>query len=85
MSQETSQSPTTRTSAADNIRELTEASKQLIDAGKQMSDSLSELSNRVEHARDVGKSIATSPWLFVGMAVAVGTGLIVFGGRSSGV
>lgn len=59
-------------SASDNLRELSEASKQLLEAGKQMTDNLSELSGRVEHAKNVGSQMLKSPWLVAGGAVAAG-------------
>ncbi len=59
-------------SATENIRELTEASKQLFEAGKQMTDNLTELSQRVEHATNVGSQVLKSPWLLAGGAVAAG-------------
>jgi len=59
-------------SVADNIRELTESSKQLLEAGKQMKDNLSELSERVEHASEVSTRVIKSPWLIAGAAVAAG-------------
>jgi ElaB/YqjD/DUF883 family membrane-anchored ribosome-binding protein len=70
-------------STAENIRELTDASKQLLEAGKQMTENLSELSDRVEQAKDRAGQIFTSPWLLVGIAVAVGTGLIIAARRRS--
>ena len=68
----------THRSAAENIRQLTDASKQLFEAGKQMTESLSELSRRVEHASDVGYRVLTSPLLFAGAAVAAGVMVLVF-------
>lgn len=59
-------------SAADNVRELTDASKQLLEAGKQMTDNLSELSERVEHAKNAGSDLLKSPWLVVTGAIAAG-------------
>lgn len=59
-------------SATDNLRELTEASKQLLEAGKQMTENLTELSGRVEHAKNVGSQVLKSPWLVAGGAVAAG-------------
>jgi hypothetical protein len=68
-------------STADNIRELTQASKQLFEAGKQLTDNLSELSERVEHASEMGSNILTSPWLVAGAAIAAGVLLVVFARR----
>jgi hypothetical protein len=70
-------------SAADNIRELTDASKQLFEAGKQMTENLNELSGRVEHATNVASRIATSPWLLAGGAIAVGLLFILSSRKSS--
>jgi len=63
-------------SATDNIRELSEASKQLFEAGKQLTDNLAELSDRVEHASEVGSNLLKSPWLIVGGSVLAGLLLI---------
>jgi hypothetical protein len=65
-------------SMADNIRELTESSKQLLDAGKQLADNLSELSQRVEHASDVSARVLKSPWVIAGAAIAAGTLILAF-------
>lgn len=59
-------------SVADNIRDLTESSKQLLEAGKQMTDNLSELSQRVEHASEVSSRVVKSPWMVAGAAIAAG-------------
>lgn len=69
-------------SAADNIRELTAASKQLLQAGKQMTDNLSELSERVEHASTMGAQILKSPWLIVAGALIAGTVMLVVARKS---
>jgi hypothetical protein len=66
-------------SASDNVRELTEASKQLIQAGKQMSDNLSELSDRMEHAKNVTSQVLKSPWLLAGGAMALGALMLMTG------
>ena len=63
---------TEQRSVAENIRELTDASKQLFEAGRQMTENLSELSERVERAKTIGSRVATSPWLLAGGAIAVG-------------
>ncbi len=65
-------------SAADNIRDLTAASKQLLEAGKQMTDNLGELSQRVEHASEIGSQVIKSPWLIVAGAIAAGALLLIF-------
>lgn len=59
-------------SAADNIKELTQASKDLMQAGKQITDNLSELSNRAEHAAHLGEQIARNPWFLSVAAIAGG-------------
>lgn len=69
-------------SVADNIKQVTEASKQLLAAGKQMTENLSELSERVENATNLGSQIAKSPWFLVGGAIAAGLLLIVFSNKS---
>ena len=65
-------------STTDNIRELTDASKQLFEAGKQMTESLSDISNRVEHASDVGSQVLRSPWLLAGSAFLAGLLVLAF-------
>jgi hypothetical protein len=59
-------------SASENIRELTEASKQLLAAGKQLTDNLTELSEHVEHAKNVSAEVLRSPWLIAMGAIAAG-------------
>jgi acyl-[acyl carrier protein]--UDP-N-acetylglucosamine O-acyltransferase len=68
-------------SAAEHIRQLTEASKQLFDAGKQITESLSQLTRRAEHASDVGSQVLTSPWLIAAGAVIAGTAVILLSKR----
>lgn len=77
----TATDPTQHRSATENIREFTEASKQLLEAGKQMTDNLSELSERVEHATDVGSKVLKSPWLLVGGAIAAGALMLLISRR----
>lgn len=62
-------------STADNIKELTEASKDLLHAGQQITENLNELSNRAEYATHVGEQIARNPW-FLSIA-AIGAGILV--------
>jgi hypothetical protein len=64
--------PAQNQSAADNIRELTDASKQLLEAGQRMTENLSELSHRLEHAKNVSSEMLRSPWLIAGAAFAAG-------------
>lgn len=70
-------------SATDNIRDITEASKQLFEAGKQMTDNLAELSRRVDHATNIGSEVLKSPWLIAGGAVAAGALILLFSRKSS--
>jgi len=63
-------------STADNIRQLTDASRQLFHAGEQITENLSALSDRVEHASNVGSQILRSPWLVAGGAIVAGTLMI---------
>lgn len=70
-------------STVDNIRELTQASQQLMEAGKQVKDNLTELSARAERSAELGKQIATNPWVLIGAVVAIGTGIILMSRRSS--
>jgi hypothetical protein len=71
-----------RRSATDNIREITEASRQLFEAGKQMTDNLSELSRRVDSAAMAGSQVLKSPWLIAGGAVAAGALILLFSRKS---
>ncbi len=64
-------------SAVDNIRDLTAASKQLVEAGKQITENLTQLSQRAEHASDIGSQVLKSPWLLVAGALTAGTFLIL--------
>ena len=57
---------------ADNIKELTQASKDLLHAGQQITDNLRELSDRAEHAAHLGERIARSPWFLSVAAIAGG-------------
>lgn len=71
-------------SATDNIREVTEASKQLLHASQQMTDNLAELSQRAQRATHVGAQVARSPWLIVAAAIAGGTLLITLSRKRRG-
>lgn len=90
MAQETTTEQTTNKPAengedrsiGENIRELTEASKQLLDAGKKMSDNLSELTDRVEHAKNLGSDLIKSPWLIVAASVIAGSILVAISRRN---
>lgn len=68
-------------STTENIKDLANASKQLLDSGRQVKDNLGELSERIEHASDVGTQIFKSPWFLAGSAVLAGTLLITLGRR----
>jgi ElaB/YqjD/DUF883 family membrane-anchored ribosome-binding protein len=69
-------------SAAENTRELTDASKQLLEAGQQVTENLSELSHRIEHAKNVSSEALKSPWLTAGAAIAVGALILLISRKS---
>lgn len=57
-------------SATDNIREVTEASKQLFAAGEQLTTNLTELEKRVEHALDWRSKLGDHALLLTGLGIA---------------
>ncbi|MBV8071181.1 MAG: hypothetical protein JO270_14830 [Acidobacteriaceae bacterium] len=58
-------------SAGDNIKDLTQASKQIFEAGQQLVTNLNELQQRVKHATDWRSQLSEKPWLIaVGALVA---------------
>ncbi len=77
----TSNTATEDRSVTDNIKELTTASKELLDAGKKMADNLSEITEKVEHAKNVGSDALKSPWVLVAASIFVGVLLVTFSGR----
>lgn len=57
-------------SATDNVRELTEASKQLFAAGEKLTSNLTELEDRVEHALDWRSRMGEHVLLVAGLGIA---------------
>ncbi len=59
-------------SASDNIKEVTQAGKQIFAAGQQLVNNLNELQQRVEHATDWRSQLSERPWLLALVALAGG-------------
>lgn len=57
-------------SATDNVRELTDASKQLFAAGEKLTSNLTELEERVEHALDWRSRLGAHALLVAGLGIA---------------
>jgi hypothetical protein len=57
-------------SATENIRELTDASRQLFAAGEQMTSNLNELEQRVERALDWRSRLGDHALLLAGVGLA---------------
>ncbi len=57
-------------SATDNVRELTQASKQLFAAGERLTTNLTELEERVEHALDWRSKLGDHALLITGLGIA---------------
>jgi hypothetical protein len=59
-------------SATDNFKELTQAGKQLFEAGQLLVRNLNELQRRVEHATDLKSQFVERPWLIALVALVGG-------------
>ena len=59
-------------SASDNIKELTQAGRQIFEAGQQLVRNLNELQQRVEHATDLKSQLTERPWLIALVALIGG-------------
>ncbi len=59
-------------SAADNIQEITHASKELFAAGQQLTENLSELEQRAKRATDLKYQLSSRPWLIPIISVTAG-------------
>lgn len=59
-------------SAADNIHEITEASKEMFAAGHQLTENLSELEQRAKRATDLKYQISSRPWLIPIISITAG-------------
>lgn len=57
---------------SDNIKELTQAGKQIFEAGQQLVRNLNELQQRVEHATDLKYQLRQRPWLIAVVALIGG-------------
>jgi Ser-tRNA(Ala) deacylase AlaX len=70
---------TSTRSTTDNIREVTEAAKQLYNAGEQLKENLGELKEKAQHATDVQYQLRERPWLLPIVAVSAGIlGWLIF-------
>jgi methyl-accepting chemotaxis protein len=65
-------------SISDNVSQLAQSSKQMLDAGEQIAENLNELTQRVERASDRTSQIVKSPWLIAGIAFAAGALILTF-------
>jgi hypothetical protein len=59
-------------STGDNIKELTQAGKQIFEAGQQLVRNLNELQRRMEHATDLKAQFSERPWLIALVALVGG-------------
>lgn len=59
-------------SAAAEIHEITNASKEIFEAGERIATNLDRLEQRVEYAMDWKARLAERPWLIVGGAILGG-------------
>jgi ElaB/YqjD/DUF883 family membrane-anchored ribosome-binding protein len=71
MSAETT-SPASNQSTTDAVRNITEAGRDLFNAGERIAENLDTLERRVEHATDWRAWVADRPWTAVGAAVLAG-------------
>ncbi len=70
MAEENSPASPGNRSATDNVRELTQASKQLFAAGERLTSNLTELEQRVEHALDWRSRLGEHALLVTGLGIA---------------
>ena len=61
-----------RRTTGENIQDLTQAAKQLFEAGQQLAKNLNELQRRLEHATDLKAQLKQRPWLIALVALAAG-------------
>ena len=59
-------------SATGAIHEITDASRQMFQAGERIAQNLDTLERRVEYATDWQARVAERPWLFIGGAILAG-------------
>jgi hypothetical protein len=70
---------TSTRSTADNVREVTEAAKQIYNAGEQLKQNLGELKEKAQHATDVQYQLRERPWLLPIVAISAGiVGWLIF-------
>jgi len=70
MAEENNPAGASHRSATENIREVTQASKQLFKAGKRLSSNLSELEEHVKHAFDWRSKLGEHGLLIAGLGLA---------------
>jgi hypothetical protein len=54
---------------AETIHALTEASKELFEAGQRLTDNLAELQQRIANAANWRNQVSDKPWIMAGLAV----------------
>lgn len=69
-------------STTESLRQLSEAGTRLFEAGQEITENLTEISQRVDHATNVGSQILKSPWLIAGGAVLAGALILMVTRRS---
>lgn len=57
---------------AETIHALTEASKELFEAGQRLTDNLAELQQRIAKAANWRNQVSDKPWIMAGLAVLGG-------------
>jgi hypothetical protein len=57
---------------ATSIKDITQASRQMFEAGERMTANLEALEQKVEYATDWQSRLAERPWLIVGGAILSG-------------
>jgi ElaB/YqjD/DUF883 family membrane-anchored ribosome-binding protein len=57
---------------AETIHALTEASKELFEAGQRLTDNLAELQQRIANAANWRNQVSDKPWIMAGLAVLGG-------------
>ncbi|HZQ53716.1 MAG TPA: hypothetical protein VFB14_16060 [Bryobacteraceae bacterium] len=64
--------PSTERTIAETIHALTEASKELFEAGQRLTDNLAELQQRIANATNWRNQVSDKPWMMAGLAVLGG-------------
>ncbi len=60
----------------ESFTRLAEASQDLFAAGRQITSELNEITKRIERMSNLTSDTLKSPWLFAGLAIAVGAIMI---------